>query len=296
MWFIFSAIALLSWAGSDLFSKKGTDPNDRYSHLRLIIMVGLFMGVHAIIFMLVHEEVYDPFNLIRYVPVSGLYILSMALGYAGLRYIELSVSSPICNSSGAIVAILCFFFLKESLAPAQTFAVVLISLGVVLLAIFEKRRDNTVSYSQSDKKYRYSALAIIFPIAYLILDALGTFGDAIVLDSILTEFQAQVSYELTFLTVAAIAFVYLVIIKKQRFAIHRERDFAAGALCETVGQFFYVYAMAAKPIAAAPMIASYCVFSVLLARIFLKEKLPKKYYAVIFMVFVGIVILGVFDV
>ena len=33
--------------------------------------------------------------------------LSMTLGYVGLRYIELSISSPICNSSGALVAVLC---------------------------------------------------------------------------------------------------------------------------------------------------------------------------------------------
>ena len=40
-----------------------------------------------------------------YLPVSVLYILSMTLGYVGLRYIELSISSPICNSSGALVAV-----------------------------------------------------------------------------------------------------------------------------------------------------------------------------------------------
>ena len=44
--------------------------------------------------------------ILTYLPVSLLYIVSMALGYLGLRYIELSISSPICNSSGAIVAVL----------------------------------------------------------------------------------------------------------------------------------------------------------------------------------------------
>ncbi len=44
-----------------------------------------------------------------YLPVSLLYISSMAMGYVGLRYIELSISSPICNSSGALVAVLCLF-------------------------------------------------------------------------------------------------------------------------------------------------------------------------------------------
>lgn len=43
--------------------------------------------------------------IMTYLPVSLLYIISMAMGYIGLRYIELSISSPICNSSGALVAI-----------------------------------------------------------------------------------------------------------------------------------------------------------------------------------------------
>ena len=48
-----------------------------------------------------------------------MYILSMIFGYAGLRYIELSVSSPICNSSGAITALLCFLFLGQRMTGLQ---------------------------------------------------------------------------------------------------------------------------------------------------------------------------------
>ena len=43
---------------------------------------------------------------------------------------------------------------------------------------------------------------------------------------------------------------------------------------------------------AAPLISSYCVFSVLWSRIFLKEKLSWKYYAVIGLAVAGIAILG----
>ena len=43
------------------------------------------------------------------------------------------------------------------------------------------------------------------------------------------------------------------------------------------------------------MISSYCVFSVLLSRLFLKEKLAKKQYLIILLVMVGIALLGVAD-
>ena len=48
MWLWLSLIALLCWSGSDLFSKIGCrDGSDRYSHLKMVIAVGVVMGLHA---------------------------------------------------------------------------------------------------------------------------------------------------------------------------------------------------------------------------------------------------------
>ena len=46
--FVFSIIALLCWSGSDLFSKIGSRQNDKLSHWKVGIAVGLVMGIHAI--------------------------------------------------------------------------------------------------------------------------------------------------------------------------------------------------------------------------------------------------------
>ena len=109
MWFWFSVIALLCWSGSDLFSKIGCrDGRDKYSHLKMVTAVGVVMGLHAAYEVLVGGVEINGQILLTYLPVSLLYIASMAMGYLGLRYIELSISSPICNSSGAIVAIMTF--------------------------------------------------------------------------------------------------------------------------------------------------------------------------------------------
>ena len=75
--------------------------------------------------------------IMTYLPVSLLYIISMAMGYIGLRYIELSISSPICNASGAVVAVLylCFGGLDEDLTGGMRVmalaAVASLSLGVL---------------------------------------------------------------------------------------------------------------------------------------------------------------------
>ena len=68
------------------------------------------------------------------------------------------------------------------------------------------------------------------------------------------------------------------------------------ALFETAGQFFYVYAMSGNATISAPIVGSYCVLSMLLSRVFLKEKLTKKEYCFISLVLVGILILAIMDI
>ena len=124
-WFILSLIAILFWSGSDLFSKLGSRPDDKYSHWKMVMAVGVVMGAHAF-FLIATGTPFSISDIVTYLPASAMYILSMILGYAGLRYIELSISSPICNSSGAVAALLCFFILKETMSGLQFFAVALV--------------------------------------------------------------------------------------------------------------------------------------------------------------------------
>jgi len=295
MWFIFSLITIFFWGGSDLFSKKGTDPLDKYSHWRLVIMVGAAMGLHACAYILVTGLDYSPWSIIRYFPVSFLYILAMVLGYAGLRYIELSVSSPICNSSGAVAALLCFLLLGQRMSGPQFAAVILICGGILLLSYLQKRQERALREEQgieAPRKYMVGLIAILFPILYCFIDGLGSFMDAYYLQNLMSEAEANLSYEFTFLLIAIGGYIYLTRIRKQKFPLKSEKTFSLAAICETAGQFTYVYAMASNAIVAAPMIASYCIFSVLLSRIFLKEKLSYRQYAAILMVMIGIVILG----
>ena len=49
LWFLFALICVLGWGLADLFYKKGTDENDRYSHLKIAVWVGLVMGVVSFI-------------------------------------------------------------------------------------------------------------------------------------------------------------------------------------------------------------------------------------------------------
>lgn len=299
-WFWFSIIALLCWSGSDFFSKIGCrDASDKYSQYKMVTAVGVVMGIHAAIEIFVGGVEISWQVIWTYLPVSLLYIGSMTLGYVGLRYIELSISSPICNASGALVAIIAIVSgTAGKMAAAQYIAIFLACAGVIGLGFVEANEDDDLRAARqeaSNYKYAKSWLALALPIAYCILDAAGTFADDLVLET-LNEDSANVAYELTFLIAGIVSFVYTVIIKKQKLLPKAEGPKYIGAAFETAGQLAYIYALASGESAlAAPIIASYCMASVLWSRLFLKEKLSWKHYTCILVTFAGILIMGIYD-
>ena len=299
-WFWFSIIALLCWSGSDFFSKIGCrDASDKYSQYKMVTAVGVVMGIHAAIEIFVGGVEISWQVIWTYLPVSLLYIGSMTLGYVGLRYIELSISSPICNASGALVAIIAIVSgTAGKMAIAQYIAIFLACAGVIGLGFVEANEDDDLRAARqeaSNYKYAKSWLALALPIAYCILDAAGTFADDLVLET-LNEDSANVAYELTFLIAGIVSFVYTVIIKKQKLLPKAEGPKYIGAAFETAGQLAYIYALASGESAlAAPIIASYCMASVLWSRLFLKEKLSWKHYTCILLTFAGILIMGIYD-
>ncbi len=306
MWFLFALLTMLAWGTADLFYKKGAKEGERFSHLKTSIMVGLVMGAHAIFTLLFSDIHYDFRNLYIYLPVSAMYILSMTVGYFGLRYLDLSISSPIQNSSGIVVTLLCLIVLQQRIEGAPTWiAMALISGGVLALGFLEKH-DEDVRISEGERKYRIGFVAFFMPIFYCIIDALGTFLDAYYLDDFsktplvgVTEetFEdvANISYELTFFAVAIVLFFFVRVIKKETIVPKEQGARLGAAVFETAGQFVYVRAMSGNGIVAAPMIAAYSIVSIILSRIFLKEKLPWKQYLAAGTIIVGIIILGILE-
>ena len=301
MWFILSIVAMLCWSGSDLFSKIGCQyEDDKYNHLKMVIAVGVVMGLHAAYEVFIGGTEISWQVIWTYLPVSLLYIVSMTVGYAGLRYIELSISSPVCNSSSALVVIMALFTVgMNEIAPAQIVATAVVCIGTIGLGVVEAREDDALRALRQEKgnrRYAKSWLALGLPVIYALLDAAGTYADAVVLET-LNEDSANVAYELTFLAAGIVCFVYVVLIRRSRLIPRREGPKYLGAIFETAGQFAYIYALAdtAHVALSVSIIGAYCVVSVLWSWIFLKERLSWKHYVMIGLVAAGIVVLGLYD-
>ena len=325
MFYIFSILALLCWSGSDLFSKMGTREKDKNSHWKVVFAVGLIMGIHFFITLIggaiidntvgvdavpkmVASVFYTDFKLmdfVYYLPIAALYIFAMVLGYIGLRYIELSISSPICNSSGALAFILCLIFgltSTEDITITTIIGIAMITVGIVALGFVEQHEDEEVKKARQERanrKYAKSILAFLLPISYLIIDALGTVGDEFLFSDWfiektgieMSDYAANSAFELTFFVLAVFAFIWVKLVKKDSM-FKGNKHLYFGGLCETVGQIFYMAVMFSDFSVGMVIISAYCAISVLWSRIFLKEKMSWKHYVVIAMVIAGIVILG----
>ena len=301
MWLFFTLATTLLWGAAELFYKKGSHEDAKYDHLRVCVLVGAVMGIHAIFTLLTSDIGYDPMNLIAYLPVSLCYILSMACSFFGIRFIEESLADPIENTAGAMCSLLCVIFLHESISPAIWVAIAIMLVGIIGVSYIE--RSSEVDRTRKlGKKLAIAAFAM--PFCYAFIDAFGSFLDIFFLEMETSpligvteeniELVANVSYELTFAIVGLVLWIYMMI-KGVRFELSKQRDKTIAAVCETAGQLTYVYAMSGNGAIAAPILSCVCVVSLLLSRVFLKEKLTKKQYMFIGIIIVGILMLAVLE-
>ena len=301
MWLFFTLATTLLWGVAELFYKKGSHEERKYDHLRVCVLVGAVMGIHAIFTLLTSDIGYNPMNLLAYLPVSLCYILSMACSYFGIRFIEESLADPIENTAGAMCSLLCVIFLGEKIAPMVWVAIAIIVVGIIGVSYTEQSAE--INRKQKLGK-KLAIVAFLMPFCYAVIDALGSFLDIFFLDMETSpligiteeniELVANVSYELTFAIVGIILFIFMKA-KKVKFELPKQGDKILAAVCETAGQLSYVYAMSGNGAIAAPILSSVCVVSLLLSRIFLKEKLTKKQYLFICIIIVGILMLAVLE-
>ena len=301
MWLFFTLVTTLLWGVAELFYKKGSHEDCKYDHLRVCVLVGAVMGIHAIFTLLTSDIAYNPMNLIAYLPVSLCYILSMACSFFGIRFIEESLADPIENTSGAMCSIMCVLFLGDKISLPVWIAIAIIVIGIIGVTQTEKSAE--VNRSQKLGK-KLATVAFLMPFCYAFIDAIGCVLDIFFLEMETSpliditeeniELVANVSYELTFAIVGLILFIFMKA-KGVKFELPKQGDKVVAAICETAGQLTYVYAMSGNGAIAAPILSSVCVVSLLLSRIFLKEKLTKKQYLFIGIIIVGILVLAVLE-
>lgn len=302
-WVIFAALTVILWGTSETIFKSVSN-NEKDSVLKLISYNGLVLGICSLIYMLITKTEISFEMILTYLPVSLIFITSMFCTYAAMRYVKVSITSPIQNSACALSSILCILVLGQEVNVIHAIAIIAIIIGLVLISI-NKDENNCENEEKQTKSRKVFLIGIGFALMYWVLDGFGSFMDENLLESTLTADQLFISYGLIYMSIAILAGISLQIMKymKKQKGIYEEeivpsKIFRAkkllGALVETSGQFTYTYAyFFGDGSIVAPFIASYCIVTMLFSRIFLKEKLSIRQYILIGIILISLITLSV---
>ena len=268
------------------------------------IMMAIFSDSFCDSILIVKDNLY-------LVPLCIFYTIALFFGLLGKKHLDASVVSPLENIDGAMAAIILYFFflftgrshVTDSINVVNMVATVSIVVGVVLIGIQEHKLSKQDYDLEEDKKrHRLGALALIFPIIYNLVDAISMVALGITVSEeaevSLPDIDFFIFESLGFVVVAIFIWLYMYIFKKFIYNPFKKEELVrcAAATGETFGTMAYILAVGKNPILTAPISSSYCLVTIVLARIFLKERLTKKQYMSLAFLVIGIALLALSEI
>ena len=314
-WLLLTLSAIILWGATDILFKKSLQCSDSLSHFKTFVWLGLIAALSCVVVAFCSDTLLDsirtlPDNLYL-IPVAIFYVVAVFFGLIGAKHLDASVVSPLENIDGAITAIILYMFffftgrshVTDSIGIMDIIGTVAITMGVIFLGIQEhKLSKQEMSLEEDKKKHRLGALALLFPIAYNLADAVSMVAMAITVsgeaDVEIPEIDFFFFECLGFVVISIFVWLYMLTVKKYVYNPFKKADLPrlGAATCETLGTLTFVFAVGINPILTAPITSSYCFVTIILARIFLKERLTKKQYLSLVLVVIGIALLGISEI
>jgi drug/metabolite transporter (DMT)-like permease len=245
------------------------------------------------------------------IPLCIFYAVALFFGLLGKKHLDASIVSPLENIDAAMAAIILYFFflfadrshVTDNIGVMDMIGTVAIIVGVVFLGIQEQKLSGGRSDLQERKKsHRLGALALIFPFLYNLVDVVSIVATSVTVseetDVAIPDIDFFFFESLGFLAVAVFLWFYMLIVKKHRYNPFRKKELVrcGAATGETLGAMTYIFAVGLNPILTVPVTSSYCFVTIILARIFLKERLTKKQYISLALLVIGIALLGISEI
>ena len=314
-WLLLTLSAIILWGATDILLKKSLQCSDSLSHFKTFVWIGLIAALSCVVVALCSDTLLDSVRMIAdnlyLIPVTVFYVVAMFFGLLGAKHLDASVVSPLENIDGAITAIILymFFFLTgrshvtDSIGIIDIIGTVAITTGVIFLGIQEHKLSKQEKNLEEDKKkHRLGALALLFPIAYNLADAVSMVATGIAVSGETEVEIPEIDFFFFecfgFLVISIFVWIYMLTVKKYVYNPFKKAELPrlGAATCETLGTLTFVFATGINPILTAPITSSYCFVTVILARIFLKERLTKKQYLSLALVIIGIALLGISEI
>ena len=314
-WLLLTLSCIILWGITDILLKKSLDYSDSLSQYKTFVWIGIVMAPAGVIMAICSDTLLDSIMMVKdnlyLIPLCVFYAIALFFGLLGAKHLDASVVSPLENIDGAMAAIILYFFflftghshITDKIGLVQVVGTVAIVAGVVLLGIQEQSLSKQETHlSENKKRHRLGALALIFPIVYNLVDAVSMVAVGITVseetDVAIPDIDFFIFESLGFVVVVICVWFYMLIIKKYKYNPFKKEELVrcGAATGETFGTMAFTFAVGISPILTAPITSSYCFVTIVLARIFLKERLTKKQYLSLAFLVVGIALLGVSEI
>ena len=314
-WLLLTLSCIILWGITDILLKKSLDYSDSLSQYKTFVWIGIVMAPAGVIMAICSDTLLDSIMMVKdnlyLIPLCVFYAIALFFGLLGAKHLDASVVSPLENIDGAMAAIILYFFflftgrshITDKIGLVQLVGTVAIVVGVILLGIQEQSLSKQETHlSENKKRHRLGALALIFPIVYNLVDAVSMVVVGITVSEetevAIPDIDFFIFESLGFVVVAICVWFYMLIIKKYKYNPFKKEELVrcGAATGETFGTMAFTFAVGISPILTAPITSSYCFVTIVLARIFLKERLTKKQYLSLAFLVVGIALLGVSEI
>ena len=312
-WFILTLSCIILWGVTDILYKASSDQNDPLSHYKTFVWIGIIMLLAGGIMSTWSDTLLTSLhavkdNLLYLVPLCLVYAIALFFGLLGKKHLDASLVSPLENIDGAIAAIIIYFYylITGYIHPEYQFGVidviatVLIIVGVILLGRQEQALfKQELLLDENKKKHRFGALVLFFPLLYNLADVFSSAEISGVVSEGTEVFIPAIDFfifeSVGFAIIALGIWLYMLIVKKHAYnPFQTEEMMRCGAATgETCGTITFIFAAGIKPTVTAPITSLYCLITLVLARIFLKERLTKKQYLSLAFLIVGIAMFGI---
>ena len=282
MGFFAGLISMLGWGIADFFAAKSSRSIGALRTLFFSQLIGLFIISSYFIFAGELPEI-GAREIIITLLLSLIYVVSFVFFYKSLEIGPISVVSPIAASYGMVAVILSVLFLNEDLSSRQIGGIILVILGIILASTNLKE-----VFSEKIKLSK----GIIF--AFFVMIGWGIFY------TFLTILVDEWSWFFTALLVRIFLLLFLIfylLFLKQPFSFKPKSNIIflilGIGIFEVIATLSYNIGIERELTAiVAPISATFPLITIILAGIFLKERLILNQYFGIAFVISGLVLLA----
>jgi drug/metabolite transporter (DMT)-like permease len=309
-WLAVVAMAITFWSTTSLLYKAGV-PKEKEEHicLKFSVCIGIVFFVIALVYLIIREE---PFTIwesaVRFWPMTVfgfIYAIVNTFSFKGYVYNEAAVQSPVEGISGGTSTVLLIVVYlamgrvasaSELLTPLRTAGILIILISIIVLSIVRNRINRNKPEYKKKKWISRGLGTLIFPITFAVIDALETIVTGVCLDNkygfAMPEGDSIIIVGMEYAIFAVGCWIYIYLKEKKVYNPFTKKSAPRilGAVADNIGVVFYSYAMAMNSVSTDPLLAVYPIFSMIGARVFMKEKLSKSQYILLIGIVAGSVL------